>query len=99
LSEEIVSVAILEALPGKEEELIAMLRELYAMMHAKGYCRDTLRRDPERPDRLLHARYWKSGEARAEAQADPEVHRYWLRLPELCTVPTVYENLETLFET
>ena len=36
---------------------------------------------------------------RAEAQHDPEVHRYWLRLPELCTIPTVYESLETVFET
>lgn len=99
MANEIVSLAILEALPGKEEELVAMLRELYAMMHAKGYSRDALWRDSERPDRLLHARYWKSEEARAEAQADPEAHRYWLRLPELCTIPTVYENLETLFET
>jgi len=99
LGEEIVSVAILEALPGKEEELIAMLRELYSMMRAKGYSRDTLWRDPERPDRLLHARYWKSAETRAEAQTDPEVHRYWLRLPELCNIPTVYENMETVFET
>jgi quinol monooxygenase YgiN len=99
LTEQIVSVAVLEPLPGKEDELIAMLRELYTMMNAKGYCRDILRRDPERPDRLLHTRYWRSAATRAEAQADPEVHRYWLRLPELCTVPTVYENLETLFET
>jgi hypothetical protein len=99
LGEEIVSLAIVEALPGKEEELIAMLRELYAMMHAKGYSRDSLWRDSERPDRLLHTRYWKSAEMRAEAQIDPEVHRYWLRLPELCTIPTVYENLEPMFET
>lgn len=99
MSTEIVSVAILEALPGKEEELIAMLRELYTMMHTKGYSRDTLWRDPERPERLLHARYWKSAEMRAEAQADPDAHRYWLRLPELCIIPTVYENLETVFET
>ena len=44
-------------------------------------------------------RYWKSEETRSEAQHDPEVHRYWQRLPELCTIPTVYENLETVFET
>jgi len=35
---------------------------------------------------------------RAEAQADPEVHRYWLKLPELCTIPKVYESLEKAFE-
>ncbi len=98
MAEEIVSVAVLEALPGKEEELLKTLRELYTMMHAKGYCRDVLRRDPARPDRLLHVRYWKSAATRAEAQADPEVHRYWQMLPELCTIPIVHESLETVFE-
>ena len=47
MSEQVVSVAILEALPGKEEELVAMLREFYTMMHSKGYCTDTLYRDGE----------------------------------------------------
>ena len=67
-------------------------------MHAKGYCRDSLHRDMARPDRLLHLRYWTSVEMRSEAQADPEVHRYWQQLPDLCTIPTVYENLEKVFE-
>ena len=98
MAEEIVSLAILEALPGKEEELLATLRELYTLMNAKGYCRDTLHRDTARPDRFLHLRYWKSAETRAEAQADPEVHRYWLKLPELCAIPIVYESLEKVFE-
>jgi len=98
VAEEIVSVAVLEALPGKQDELLRVLRELYTMMHAKGYCRDVLRRDPTRPDRLLHVRYWKSAATRAEAQVDPEVHRYWQMLPELCTIPIVHESLETVFE-
>jgi hypothetical protein len=96
--EQVVSVAVLEALPGKEDELIAMLREFYAMMHAKGYCTDVLYRDGDRADRLFHLRRWRSPEHRSEAQIDPEVHRSWQQLPELCTIPTVYENLETLFE-
>lgn len=98
MPEVIVSLAILEALPGKEAELLAMLRELYTMMHAKGYCRDRLYRDSSRPDRLLHLRAWTSAATRAEAQVDPEVHRYWQRLPELCQIPVVYESLETVFE-
>jgi hypothetical protein len=98
MSEEVISVAVLEALPGKETELVAMLRELYAMMNGKGYCTDVLYRDESRPDRLFHVRRWKSAAQRAEAQIDPEVHRYWQRLPDLCTIPTVYEDLETLFE-
>ncbi len=99
MDEEIVSVAVIEALPGKQEELIALLRELYSMMYVKGYSRDTLRRDVSRPDRFFHTRYWKSAETRAEAQHDPEVHRYWLRLPELCEIPVIYESLETVFQT
>jgi hypothetical protein len=99
LGEEIVSLAIIEALPGKAEELVSMLRELYTLMHSKRYSRDTLRRDASHPDRFFHTRYWKSEETRVEAQHDPEVHRYWLRLPELCNIPVVYESLETVFET
>jgi quinol monooxygenase YgiN len=98
MADEIVSMAILEALPGKEEELLALLRELYTMMHAKGYCRDLLHHDAGRPDRFLHLRYWVSASTRSEAQTDPEVHRYWQKLPELCTIPLVYEDLRTVFE-
>ena len=98
MAQQIVSLAILEALPGKEEELLAKLRELYTMMHAKGYCRDTLHRDSSRPSRLLHVRQWTSPEMRSEAQVDPDVHRYWQTLPELCTIPIIYETLEKIFE-
>ncbi len=98
MANEILSMAILEALPGKEDELLSILRELYTLMQAKGYSRDTLHRDAGRPDRFLHLRYWNSPEMRSEAQADPEVHRYWQLLPELCTIPTVYESLEKMFE-
>jgi len=98
MSEEVISVAVLEALPGKETELVAMLCELYTMMNRKGYCRDVLYCDAGRPDRLFHVRRWKSPEQRSEAQIDPDVHRYWQRLPDLCTIPTVYEDLETLYE-
>lgn len=98
MSEEVISVAVLEALPGKEADLLATLREFYTMMHAKGYCTDGLYREHDRPDRLFHVRRWKSAGHIVEAQSDPDVHRYWQKLPELCTIPTVYENLETLFE-
>jgi quinol monooxygenase YgiN len=98
MSQEILSMAILEALPGKEEELLQTLRELYTMMNAKGYCRDSLHRDSARPGRFLHLRRWMSAEMRSEAQADPEVHRYWQMLPQLCEIPIVYESLEKVFE-
>jgi quinol monooxygenase YgiN len=98
MAQEIFSMSVLEALPGKQEKLLATLRELYTMMHAKGYCRDSLHHDSSNPDRLLHLRHWTSSEMRSEAQADPDVHRYWQMLPELCIIPTVYESLETVFE-
>ena len=98
MANEVVSVAILEALPGKAEELLKVLGEFYTMMHTKGYSSDFLTRDSDRPDRFIHLRRWKSEETRSEAQTDPDVHRYWQQLPSLCTIPTVYENLETLFE-
>jgi quinol monooxygenase YgiN len=99
LADEIVALAVLQALPGKEGDLVDVLREFYGMMKAKGYSRDSLHRDAARPGRFLHLRYWESDGARSEAQIDPEVHRYWQKLPELCTIPEVYERLETVFET
>lgn len=98
MADEIVSVAVLEALPGKEEALLTMLREFYSMVYKKGYSRDALYRDTMRPDRFLHLRYWKSAETRTEAQVDPEVHRYWQMLPQLCLVTVLYESMETVFQ-
>ena len=99
MADEIVSLVVIEALPGKDSELVAVLRNFYAMMHAKGYSRDCLYRDDGHPGRFVHLRYWKSENARSEAQADPDVHRYWQKLPELCTLPKVHETLEKVFET
>jgi hypothetical protein len=97
MANEIYSIAVIEGLPGKEDELLRTLRELYTMMHAKGYCRDWLCRDAA--GRLVHLRAWASPEMRAEAQSDPEVHRYWLKLPELCKVTVTHESMEMVFET
>lgn len=98
MEEEIFSLSVLQALPGKEDELLKTLREFYTLVHAKGYCRDTLYRDSARPDRFLHLRCWKSAEMRAEAQIDPEVHHYWQMLPQLCAIPVVHESLEQVFK-
>jgi quinol monooxygenase YgiN len=98
MDNEILALAILEPLPGKEDELVEMLRELYALMFQKGYSHDVLYKDPKRPGSLVHLRYWTSKESRDEAQQDPEVHKYWLRLPELCVLTTVHEELETVVQ-
>jgi quinol monooxygenase YgiN len=98
MDNEILALAILEPLPGKEEELIEVLRELYALMFQKGYSNDILYRDSKRRGQLVHLRYWTSQETRDEAQQDPEVHKHWLRLPELCKITTVHEELETVVQ-
>ncbi len=93
---EILALAILEPVQGKEEELVKYLQDSYSLLQRKGYSRDILYRDEGRPGSFVHLRYWKSVEARAEAQHDPEVHKYWQGLPELCAINTVYEDLQTL---
>jgi|SRR5690242_2363455 quinol monooxygenase YgiN len=98
MDKEILALAILEPFPGKEDELVEMLRELYALLFRKGYSRDTLYRDHKRPGTLVHLRRWTSSAHRDEAQQDPEVHRFWLRLPELCKLTTIHEELETLVQ-
>ena len=30
---------------------------------------------------------------------DPDVHHYWMKLPELATMTTIYEELDPIFST
>jgi hypothetical protein len=92
-------MAILKAHPGKELEMIAFLREFYTMMYTKEYSRDRLYRDLKQPGVFVHMRIWLSDEARANAVQDPDVHYYWIKLPELGTITTIYEDLALLFAT
>lgn len=94
MSEEILSVAIFESLPGKDKEAIATLRELFAALAEGGYSRDVLYRDQQ-----LHfvlTRYWKSEGARRAAQEDPEVQRCWAKLGNEVKILTVYETLKEM---
>jgi hypothetical protein len=93
------SMAIMKALPGTEPELLAFLREFYTMMYTKQYSRDMLFRELKQPGVLVHVRIWLSNEARETAMHDPDVHRYWMKLPELATMTTIYEELEPIFST
>jgi quinol monooxygenase YgiN len=92
-------MAILKAHPGKEPELVAFLSEFYTMMRTKQYSRDMLYRDLKQPGVLVHIRIWRSNEARDSAVHDPDVHRYWMKLPELATMTTIYEELTPIFST
>lgn len=95
--QQIISLTILEPFPGKEDEFIAHQREFYSLLATKGYSQDLFYRDARGTGQFVHIRVWKSEEARTEAQHDPDVHRYWMRLPELCRISTVFEELERLF--
>jgi len=93
----VLSVTIVEPFENKEEAALQLLRELYSFMAKKGYSHDLLYRDPRNARRLVHLRIWKSAEAKQEAQEDPEVHRFWLKLPEVCEISNPQQNVELLF--
>ena len=101
MQKEILALAVLEPHVGREDECLTMLREFYDLLKTKGYSQDLLFRDVRNEattqERFVHMRIWASRQSREDAMQDPEVHRYWQRLPELCTITTVYENLERLY--
>ncbi len=82
--------------PGKEEELLHVLHDFYAMLRVKKYSRDLLYRDAKQPRRYINLRYWASEDMRDQAHEDPDVHKYWRRLGDICEIEWVYEKLEPL---
>src|SRR5512146_55859 len=88
------SVAIFDLVEGREAECLDVLRQLYGLLRQKGYSRDLLLQDPKEPRRYVNVRFWTSEEKRREAAEDPEVHRFWLRLPDLLVMRDVSERLE-----
>ena len=94
MSEEIFAIAVVKPEEGHEQEVMEILRELYAVMRRKNYSRNTLYRDRKEPSPLVNFRYWTSEEARTRAQEDPEVHRCWARLGQVAKVETVMEHLD-----
>jgi hypothetical protein len=91
MAQEILSVAVWDPIPGMEAASLATIRELIAILSAKGYSRDLLYRDRESHYVLL--RYWKSEEARRAAQEDPDTLRCWSRLGNEINIVKVYETL------
>jgi len=92
MSQEYLSVAIWEPLPGMEAASLAPIRELNALVSNKGYGRDLLYSGGDSHYLLL--RYWNSEQARATAQEDPDVLRCWARLGNEIKILRVYEKLE-----
>jgi hypothetical protein len=92
MPQEILSVAVWEPVPDMEAASLETIRELIAILSAKGYSRDLLYRDRESHYVLL--RYWKSEEARRAAQEDPDTQRCWAKLGHEIQILKVYEKLE-----
>jgi hypothetical protein len=92
MSQEFLSVAIWEPVPGMEAASLATIRELNAIVSKNGYGRDLLYRDGDSHYVLL--RYWNSEQARSAAQEDPELLRCWARLGNEIQIVKVYERLE-----
>jgi quinol monooxygenase YgiN len=93
MSQEILSIAIFEALPGHEEASLTTMRALIAALSAGEYSRDVLYRDAKSRDHVL-LRRWKSEEARRAALEDPEVLRCWAKLAHEIRTVRIYETLE-----
>jgi hypothetical protein len=92
MSQEFLSFALWEPLPGMEAASLATIRELNAIVSSKGYGRDLLYRAGDSHYVLL--RYWNSEQTRRTAQEDPELLRCWARLGNEIQILKVYEKLE-----
>lgn len=93
MPEEVLSIAVFKAAPGKVAEAVQVLRELDAKLRAKGYSHDVLYEEEARPGRFVLLRYWRSIERRTEAHQDVEMHDYWQKLASLIQVEEVFERL------
>ncbi len=92
MSQEILSVAIFDPLPGKEAAALATMRDLRAALSAGGYSRDRLYRDGNQ--QYVVVRYWKSDEARRAALEDPEVLRCLAKLSQEIEIVKIHEQLD-----
>jgi hypothetical protein len=94
MSQEYLSIAIWEPLPGLEAVSLETMRELNSIVSRKQYGRDLVYRSSDAHYILL--RYWNSEQARSTAQEDPEVLRCWARLGNEIKILKVYEKLQEI---
>jgi hypothetical protein len=91
MSQEYLSVAIWDPLPGMEAESVATIHEISGIIAKKNYGRDLLYRSGRS---YILLRYWNSEQARAAASEDPEMLRRWARLGNEIQIVRVFERLE-----
>jgi len=86
-----LAIAIFEVKKGREEECLALCRELYAYLHEKGYSQDVLYRDSRKPRTYFDIRMWASKASAVNAHQDPEVQKFWARLSKVSKVKKVHD--------
>lgn len=91
MSEEFLSVAIWDPVPGMEAASLTTIREISNIIATKNYGRDLLYRSGRS---YVLLRYWSSEPARAAAHEDPEMLRCWARLGNEIRIVKVFEKLE-----
>jgi quinol monooxygenase YgiN len=97
MSQEILSIAVFQPVPGHEAASLITMRDLIAALKAGNYSRDMLYRDAKSGDEFVLVRYWKSEGARRAALEDTEVLRCWAKLAHEIRTVRVYETLEEAF--
>lgn len=93
MSEEFLSVAIWDPVPGMENASLKTIREISNIIAKKNYGRDLLYRSGRS---YVLLRYWSSNEARAAAHEDAEMLRCWARLGNEIQIVKVFEKLEEI---
>ncbi len=93
MSQEFLSVAIWDPVPGMEAAAISTIHEISSIVARKNYGRDLLYRSS---GSYVLLRYWNSEAARLAAYEDPEMLRCWARLGNEIQIVKVFEKLETL---
>lgn len=94
MPKEILSIAVFEPLPGKENSWLGTVQELMTALANGGYCRDLLYRDLTSPNQYVLLRYWKSEDSRRAALEDFEVLQRWSKVAQEIRTLKVYETLE-----
>ena len=92
MAQKILSLAIYEPVPDQEQASLATMRDLVAVLAARGYSRDVLYRDGA--GHYVLFRWWASEAMRQAAHEDAEVLRCWAKLGNEIRVIKVYETLD-----
>ncbi|PYT57133.1 MAG: hypothetical protein DMG46_15200 [Acidobacteria bacterium] len=93
MAQEILSLAIYQPVPGEEEASLATMRDLVAVLAARGYSRDVLYRDGA--GHYVLFRWWASEATRQAAhEEDADVLRCWAKLGNEIRVIKIYETLD-----